>query len=105
MYLPNDMYIKGVILLYTYFILSFSFQLSIMFDNGSCNVKRFSFIFLFLNIRAIFNNYILYIHKNYVAVICTGFVVICLRVFAYKIFGLLDTYNTVTVLVFIVSHY
>jgi hypothetical protein len=105
MYLPIGVTMDSVICLYMYFLLSFIIQLSIMFHNGFGKINRFSLKFIFNNKMLVFNHYLFYIKKNKLPVVFSLFVIMSFRYFVYNMFGALGTYNTITVVVFIISHF
>ena len=105
MYLPSDESMNGVVALYIYFFLSFIMQLSIMLDNGYYQNKPLQLKFNIKYILYIFNNILLFTRNNKAAVYTSILVIMTFRYLFYCLFGVLATYNAVTVVIFIVSHF
>jgi hypothetical protein len=104
MYLPSDESMTGVVALYIYFFLSFIMQLSIMLDNYYQN-KPLQVKFNIKHLLFIINNILLFNRNNKAAVFTSILVIMIFRYLFYCLFGVLDTYNAITVVIFIVSHY
>lgn len=76
-----------------------------MSDNAYHKTNNSSLSFKFNSIVSKLKIYLIHLRKNPFTVVFTILLLICFRLIFYYIFELLGTYNTVTVTIFIISHY